>query len=167
MTVDTRAYRDALGRFATGIAVVTARRPSGDAGGITINSFSSVSLDPPLVLFCLDRSARLFEAFTAGQDFAVNVLSETQLDLSARFASSDEPRWSDLPSETWVSGAPILGGCLANMDCRWVANHAGGDHIIVVGEVLRFAHRPAGSPLIYFASAYRGLRAADGDDGQT
>lgn len=159
MTFDTRAYRDALGRFATGVAVVTACQNTGAPDGITINSFSSLSLEPPLVLFCLDRSARLFPAFEAGRDFAVNVLSEGQRDLSTRFAGREAHGWSDLPRDTWVTGAPILAGCLANLDCRWVANHDGGDHIIVVGRVLRFGHRTEGRPLIYFASAYRELCA--------
>ncbi|MGQ9369956.1 flavin reductase family protein [Azospirillum sp. A39] len=158
MTIDSRAFRNALGTFATGITVITTRCPDGTPVGVTVNSFSSVSLDPPLVLFCLGRESRSFDVLAHGTCFAVNVLAEEQQELSARFSRGDEQdRWEGIEVERWETGAPILRGCLANLDCTKEAVHDGGDHVILVGRVRRLGAREAGNPLLYFRGGYARL----------
>lgn len=158
MTFDSRAYRNALGCFATGIAVVTTIAPDGEKIGVTVNSFSSVSLDPPLVQFCLGRAAMSFEAFTTAPSFAVNILAEDQAELSARFSRRDlQERWEGLGVERWDTGVPILTGCLANLECDREHLFEGGDHVIVVGRVRRLAGSEEGRPLLYFRGGYQKL----------
>lgn len=159
MTFTQRAFRDALGCFATGIAVVTTVDAAGAPVGVTINSFSSVSLDPPLVLFSLGRRAQSFEAFIGAGRFAVNVLSAEQQELSVRFSRLGSDKFADLAYETWETGCPILDGCLANLDCVTEAMHDGGDHVILVGRVLRLDSRRTGAPLLYFRGRYVRLEA--------
>ena len=154
---DAQAFRSALGCFATGITVVTAIAPSGELLGITANSFNSVSLDPPLVLFSLHRAAYSLGAFTDGGHFAVNILSETQHELSQRFAKALIDKWSGVEYETWETGAPILKGCIAAFECRTRALYDGGDHVIFLGEVLRLRCATEGRPLLYYRGRYRGL----------
>ncbi|WP_029006746.1 flavin reductase family protein [Azospirillum halopraeferens] len=158
MTIDSRAFRSALGTFATGIAVITAECPDGTPVGVTVNSFSSVSLDPPLVLFCLGRASRSFDLFVHGTAFAVNILAAEQQELSARFARrDDQDRWEGVGIERWETGAPILTGCLANLDCTREAVYDGGDHVILVGRVRRLASRDDGNPLLYVRGGYATL----------
>jgi len=152
--VDRRAFRNALGCFATGVTVVTTVTDAGEPVGLTANSFSSVSLDPPLVLFCLGRNSQNFEAITAAGRFAVNVLAEEQRDLSVRFSTAIGDRWDGVAWETWETGAPILSGCLASLDCETEAVHDGGDHVIMVGRVKRLASVSEGKPLLYFMGNY-------------
>src|SRR3954471_13888482 len=118
MKFDRRAFRNALGCFATGVTVITTVTDAGEPVGLTANSFSSVSLDPPLVLFCLGRNSQSFEAFTAAGRFAVNVLAEEQRDLSVRFSTAIGDRGEGVAWKTWETGAPILSGCLASLDCE-------------------------------------------------
>ena len=155
--LDPHSFRHALGCFATGITIVTALAPSGDRLGLTANSFNSVSLDPPLVLFSLNRAAYSLGAFQEGGHFAVNVLREDQRDLSARFATTNIDKWSGVDFETWETGCPILAGSLASFECRTRALHDGGDHVIFLGEVLRLRCDLGGRPLVYFRGTYRGL----------
>jgi flavin reductase (DIM6/NTAB) family NADH-FMN oxidoreductase RutF len=155
--LDAEAFRSALGCFATGITVVTAVGPSGELLGITANSFNSVSLDPPLVLFSLHRAAYSLGAFTDSGHFVVNILGEDQRELSARFAMALVDKWSGVDYEVWDTGAPILKGCLAAFECRTRANYDGGDHVIFLGEVLRLRCAVDGRPLLYFRGRYRGL----------
>ena len=157
MTLDSRVFRNTLGCFATGVTVVTTSSPQGDPVGITVNSFNSVSLDPPLVLFSIDRVACSFEIFRAAAHYVVNVLGEGQRALSQRFARTVPDRWNGVPYATWASGAPVLEGCLANLECAQEAVHEGGDHIILIGRVLKIAHAEGGRPLLYYRGAYRGL----------
>ncbi len=158
MTFEPRAYRNALGCFATGIAVVTTIAPDGEKIGVTVNSFSSVSLDPPLVQFCLGRAAMSFEAFTTAPSFAVNILAEDQAELSARFSRRDlQERWEGLGVERWDTGVPILTGCLANLECDREHLYEGGDHVIIVGRVRRLAGSEEGRPLLYFRGGYQTL----------
>ncbi|MCG5239696.1 flavin reductase family protein [Azospirillum doebereinerae] len=153
--LDPRAFRSALGCFATGIAVVTTIAPDGLPLGVTVNSFSSVSLDPPLVQFCLGRAAMSFEAFTTAPSFAVNILADDQEDLSARFSRRDlQERWAGVAVETWDTGVPILSGCLASLECDRAHLFDGGDHVIVVGRVRRLASREDGAPLLYVRGRY-------------
>ena len=157
--LDYQAFRTALGCFATGITVVTAVGPSGELLGITANSFNSVSLEPPLVLFSLHRAAYSLGAFSDGGYFAVNVLREDQRDLSARFAQALVDKWGGVAYERWDTGCPILLGCLANFECRTRSLYDGGDHVIFLGEVLRLRCDPTGRPLLYFLGAYGTMEA--------
>lgn len=156
---DDRLFRDALGRFATGITVITCRDPqTGQLQGFTANSFSSLSLDPPLVLFSLRKQAQCLPAFLGSEAFAVNILAEDQVDLSARFASSDPGRWEGLEHQTWSTGAPILPDMLASFECRTVSTHEGGDHVIFIGQVLALSMPREAPPLLYFRGAYHGVK---------
>jgi len=146
-----RDFRDAMGRFATGVAVVTAQGRRGPIG-ITANSLTSVSLDPPLVLWCPARKSSRFEGFVAAEHYAIHVLAADQLALCRHFARSGEdfaPFGYDLSPE----GLPALQGCLARIDCRAEARHDGGDHAILVGHVLRVTMRE-GEPLVFWRGRY-------------
>ncbi|MBP2229255.1 flavin reductase (DIM6/NTAB) family NADH-FMN oxidoreductase RutF [Azospirillum agricola] len=156
--IDSRAFRSALGCFATGIAVITALEPDGQPVGVTVNSFSSVSLDPPLVQFCLGRASASFAAFTTAPSFAVNILADHQEALSARFSRRDlQERWSEVAVETWDTGVPILSDCLATLECDRAHLFDGGDHVIIVGRVRRLRSREDGNPLLYFRGRYAGV----------
>ncbi|RJF84146.1 flavin reductase [Azospirillum cavernae] len=153
--LDPRAFRSALGCFATGIAVITTLAPDGAPVGVTVNSFSSVSLDPPLVQFCLGRTAASFAAFSAAPSFVVNILAADQEELSGRFSRRDlDDRWSGVAVEPSASGVPVLSGCLARLECDREHLLDGGDHVIVLGRVRRLASREDGAPLLYFRGGY-------------
>ncbi|MCR6632210.1 MAG: flavin reductase family protein [Magnetospirillum sp.] len=155
MSVDPRSFRKALGCFATGVTVVTTVHPDTQTpAGVTVSAFSSLSLDPPLVLFCLGSKTSSLEAFKTFGHFGINVLSETQRDLSIRFANRSEDKWSGVKWEKGASGVPLLGGCIATLECKLVNTIEGGDHLIFVGQVERLTHQEGGSPLIYFRGAY-------------
>jgi flavin reductase (DIM6/NTAB) family NADH-FMN oxidoreductase RutF len=154
MAFDFREFRNALGNFATGVTIVTARSRTGEHLGLTANSFNSVSLDPPLVLFSLNRQAYSLRSFEEAGNFAINVLRDDQQDISQVFAQALTDKFQGLPFETWDSGAPIFSHALAVFDCATHAVHDGGDHLIFVGRVLRFMHDPAGKPLLYFRGNY-------------
>lgn len=158
MPIDQREFRAALGHFATGITVVTARSRSGELLGMTANSFNSVSLDPPLVLFSMDRRTLSLPAFEEAGCFAINVLSESQTDMSRSFARTMGDKWQGIEFDCWETGSPILPNCLANFDCRTHAIHDGGDHRIFIGEVVRFTASTEGSPLLYFRGSYAALK---------
>jgi flavin reductase (DIM6/NTAB) family NADH-FMN oxidoreductase RutF len=157
MTIDPTAFRRALGSFATGVAVVTTCDKAGANRGITVNSFSSVSLDPPLILFCLDRAAMSFDCFSEADRFAVNVLDKRQQDLSVRFATASADKWEGVDCEHLAGGLPLLRGCLANLICSRQSLYDGGDHVIIVGRVVELLGTIDGDPLIYFQSAYRSI----------
>lgn len=158
---DARAFRDALGCFPTGVTVVTAVGPRREVIGITANSFSSVSLDPPMVLFSLNRRANSLPAFLATRHFAVNVLREGQEELSNQFARALGEKWQGVDYITWDSGCPILKGALASFECEIRHTYEGGDHVIFVGEVLKIVAEPKGKPLLYFRGKYRTLAPLD------
>ena len=146
-----RAFRDALGRFATGVTVVTTATPQGPLG-ITANSFASISLDPPLVLWSPARASRRFPAFEAAERYAIHVLGDDQVDLCRRF-SRDGFAFDGL---SWTKGqddVPLIEGCLARFDCARTAAHDGGDHLIVVGRVCAAEFRD-GTPLVFSAGSY-------------
>jgi flavin reductase (DIM6/NTAB) family NADH-FMN oxidoreductase RutF len=155
---DSRLLRDALGRFATGVTIVTTRAADGGSIGLTANSFNSVSLDPPLVLWSLDRASESLEAFLSCSHFAINVLAEDQVDLSRRFASPVANRFAGVAFRSGAGDVPLIEGCSAWFECLNRTHHEGGDHVIFVGEVeaCGFADRP---PLLYFGSRYAALRA--------
>jgi flavin reductase (DIM6/NTAB) family NADH-FMN oxidoreductase RutF len=150
---DTRALRQALGRFATGVTVVSTRCPTGKLVGLTANSFSSVSLDPPLVLWSLRRSAASLASFTGSRHFAVNILAADQEALSSHFARSSPDKFADLEYGVGLGGSPVLPGTLATLECRLENEMEGGDHVIFLGRVLRASYRD-GEPLIFSAGSY-------------
>jgi len=148
--------RQALGRFVTGVTIVTCRDDQGQAVGLTANSFNALSLDPPLVLWSLRRASVSIDAFTNASHFAVNVLAAGQVDLSRRFARPssekfDEGEWTD-----GQGGAPLLAGCVAVFECRRRSHHVAGDHVLFIGEVERIGGSAA-TPLVYHAGHYRTL----------
>ncbi len=146
---NTRGFRDALGNFATGVTIVTARGPDGSLAGITANSFNSVSLDPPLILWSLDRSSPSLKVLEDSSHFCVHILSDEQSDLCMRFAKSGEDKFTGVEYREGRGGAPVFDGALAVFQCRNVVHHEGGDHVIIVGEVEEFdVHE--GEPLIFF-----------------
>lgn len=158
MSVDERAFRKALGCFASGVTVVTTIDPAdGAPQGVTVSAFSSLSLSPPLVLFCLGSKTSSMEAFKKSGHFAINVLGESQRDLSIRFASRAEDKWNGISHTVGQTGSPLLGGCVANLDCRLINVIEGGDHQIFIGEVVDLMHREGGAPLIYFRGGYMDL----------
>ncbi len=154
---DTRAYRDALSQFVTGITIVTAAAPDGAPLGLTMNSFSSVSLDPPLILFSVDRRAWSLADLEAASGYAVNVLSAAQRNLSDRFARQGEDKWADLKCRLGHGNAPLLPDTVAQFECAPFAAYDGGDHVIFVGRVVHFSNRPATPPLVYHRGSYVGL----------
>jgi len=137
--MDKRAFRNALGRFPTGVTVVTALGPGGRRIGITANSFSSVSLDPPLVLWSLAKSARSLSTFVKAQHYAINVLAADQIGLSRQFASAREDRFTGVVCRSGLGGVPLIEGCAAWFECHNVSQYEGGDHVILLGRVERFA----------------------------
>ncbi|WP_114393732.1 flavin reductase family protein [Oleisolibacter albus] len=158
MSLDARAFRDALGCFATGVCVATTRTVDGRPLGVTVNSVASVSLDPPLVLFCLDREAESLAAFSQAPGFALTMLAEEQKPLSRAFAGGPpDERWAGVDPQYWETGAPVIPGGLASLDCIRHAMHDGGDHVILVGRVVRLWSRSDGRPLLYFRGGYNKL----------
>lgn len=153
-----RQLRDAFGYFATGITVVTTRDREDHPIGVTANSLSSVSLNPPLLSFCLDRQAFAAAHFADTGAFAINILRDDQEHLSATFAKPRLIDWSQIVHEPGASGLPLLAGCLAAFECRRYASYDGGDHIIYLGEITAIHVRGAsGDPLLYFKGRYRRL----------
>ena len=159
--MDPFQYKQALGCFATGITVITAGGPDGVPVGITANSFNSVSMDPPLILFSLNRRSFSLQAFLDSETFAVNVLREDQQALSERFARAKGDKWAEVGYDIWDTGCPILHDALAKFECRLRHTYEGGDHIIFVGEVLRFEYDPNGRPLVYYRGVYRAMPRGD------
>ncbi|WP_153111984.1 flavin reductase family protein [Propionivibrio limicola] len=155
-----REFRAALGAFATGVTVLTALDDGGQPIGVTISSFNSVSLDPPLILWSLDVNSPNLEAFRGARHYAVNVLAADQQPLSDRFASRREKRFDDLPWNPGLSGAPLFAGCCAWFECVSEAHYPGGDHLIFVGRVERFSLGEAEAPLVFHQGRYRRLDAA-------
>ncbi|MEM7226880.1 MAG: flavin reductase family protein [Pseudomonadota bacterium] len=161
LKLDSQAFRRALGCFATGVTVVTAVGPRREIIGITANSFSSVSLEPPLVLFSLNRRALSLTGFLQTHHFAVNILRAGQEKIANQFAQSRGEKWKDVDFITWDSGCPILKDALACFECKIRHTYRGGDHIILVGEVLRILADPEGEALLFFRGKYREMAPGD------
>ncbi|MHC8299811.1 p-hydroxyphenylacetate 3-hydroxylase reductase component [Pseudomonas sp. ZS1P83] len=152
-TFDPRAFRRALGNFATGVTVVTATTTSGRKVGVTANSFNSVSLDPPLVLWSIDKRSNSHEVFEQASHFAVNVLAADQIDLSNNFARPKEDRFAEIKFEQGEGGAPVFADCSARFHCEKYQQVDGGDHWIMIGKVVAFDDFGR-SPLLYHQGAY-------------
>ena len=147
-------FRAALGMFATGVTIVTARAPNGTPVGLTANSFNSVSLSPPLVLWSLARSAASMPAFEQGSHYTINILSAEQHALAARFASKAVDRFDGVLFHEGAGGAPVLDGAAAVFECFNRSRYEEGDHVIFVGEVERCSSRPGAAPLIFHGGRY-------------
>ena len=160
-TADVSAFREAMGSFPTGVTVVTAASEEGTMYGMTVNSFSSVSLDPMLVLVCLNQASRGVGLIERAGVFVVNVLSAGQEDVSRWFANRHRPVGSTMfdgvPFEPGVTGCPVLVDATASFECRVRQSHRAGDHLIVLGEVVALTHRPQLEPLIFHAGTYKSL----------
>lgn len=148
--------REALGRFATGVTIITCVERQGEPVGLTANSFNALSLDPPLVLWSLRRQSVQLAAFQQSGGFVVNVLARQQLELSRRFASKLEDRFDSGSWSTGVTGAPVLAGCVAVFECEMVSQQDAGDHVLFIGRVLSLSQQ-ALAPLVYQAGHYHGL----------
>ena len=162
LAIDRDQFKTLLRRWASGVAIVTTRAGERVAG-MTATSFTSVSLEPPLVLVCADKKALTLPVLEEAGNFAVNVLADSQHDLSARFALSGNEalRFEGLPCRSGPTGSPWLPETLAVLDCRTVAIHDAGDHVILVGEVQAAEWDDERSPLLYYDAAYRRLAPPD------
>ena len=147
-------FRAALGMFATGVTIVTARAADGQVIGLTANSFNSVSLTPPLVLWSLSRAAASMAVFSAGSHYAINVLAAEQQALAERFALKGADRWGGVTFDTGAGGAPLLHGAAATFECFNRSRYEEGDHVIFVGEVERCTRREGASPLLFHGGRY-------------
>jgi len=159
-----REFRDALGLFPTGVCVVTASGGAGGLCGITVNSFTSVSLNPPLILISLARSLYSLPLFLAADSFAVNILSEDQQEFSDRFARALSDKWKEVPVRTGAIGCPVLRSSLAVLECRKHAEYDGGDHVLVLGRVEYIETAKQARPLVYYLGQYCSLGSGSHGD---
>jgi len=150
----SQEFRAALGTFATGVTIVTARTADGQTIGLTANSFNSVSLDPPLVLWSLSQAAASLAAFSTGSHYAINVLAADQRALAERFALKGADRWQGVAYTQGISGAPLLSGAAATFECFNRSRYEEGDHVIFVGEVERCSHRAGAAPLLFHGGRF-------------
>ncbi|MGI9425988.1 MAG: flavin reductase family protein [Hyphomicrobiaceae bacterium] len=155
-SVDERELRDVLGCFATGVAVATTCDHDGEPVGLTISSFNSVSLNPPLILWSLARDARSHAAFCAASAFAINILSNEQKDVCMRFAKSSIDKFGGVAWHSGIRGIPVITDALATLECRHYRQYEGGDHTIFIGEVVH-VDASEKAPLIYHRGALTGL----------
>jgi 3-hydroxy-9,10-secoandrosta-1,3,5(10)-triene-9,17-dione monooxygenase reductase component len=153
---DERGFRDALGSFPTGVTVVTTRDPQGRPVAMTVSSFTSVSLDPPLILWCVNRAIGPFEAFNKASHFAVHVLQTDQTEVSNHFAVEREDKFQGVEYDEGLESLPILRDYNSLFQCKVEHRYGGGDHVILVGRVLDFEHRPV-DPLVFHGGGYRTL----------
>lgn len=165
MSFDERRFRNALGAFPTGVAVITGVSGTGERLGMTVSSFNSVSVAPPLVLFSVARRALSFEAWTRMPRYAINILSQEQEAISNRFARAGGDKWADILVLDGDTGLPVLPNSLAVFECKAYARYDGGDHEIFVGEVeaLRTTSHKGDLPLIFFGGRYRRLDSGFAD----
>lgn len=157
MSIDGRELRNAMGRFATGVCLITTVTEEGVAMALTANSFSSVSLDPPLALWNLQDSSDVYDIFATPRHFAINVLALEQQELSNQYAKKGQHEIDAAHFSTGKHGAPIITGALVSFECELEATHPGGDHLIIVGRILDMMERPDGEPLLFYAGGYREL----------
>jgi flavin reductase (DIM6/NTAB) family NADH-FMN oxidoreductase RutF len=158
MTIDRKELRRVMGHFATGVTVITTCDADGKPYGLTANALCSLSLDPPLVLICVDKKAETHPIFECAGAFAVNVLGASQEELSRRFAVSGGEKFGGVACRTGRTGVPLLAESLAHVECRLVGRHEGGDHTVYIGEV-DDGGASEGDPLLFFRGRYRSLQA--------
>jgi len=154
--VDPDLFRSVLGRFASSVTVLSARDANGKDHGMTVSAFSSVSLDPPLVLACVDKTASIYPTLRTTDQIGISILSETQEACSRRFAEKDADRFDDLEIQRGANGVALLKDALAHLECRIVARHDGGDHTIYLASVEKAAAL-SGRPLLYYRGGYAQL----------
>lgn len=152
-TLDKQQLRNVLGVFTTGVTVVTTKAPDGKSYGVTANSFSSVSLDPPLVLWSQAITSRSFEAFQSSDSFAVNILADDQIDVSNHFAKSHDDKFNGIVHTEGIHGVPVIDGAAAHMECVKVATYPGGDHVVYLGRIERAGHSHR-RPLVFSGGRY-------------
>jgi flavin reductase (DIM6/NTAB) family NADH-FMN oxidoreductase RutF len=157
MSIDGREFRDALGFFATGVCVITANPEGHEPFGMTVNSFASVSLDPPLILWSLQNNSEMYEAWVKSRKFAVNILRQDQQPLASRYARKGDHSLEAADYTLGATGLPVLPNSLVSLECELSATHPGGDHLIIVGHVLEMENRENGEPLLFCAGGYREL----------
>jgi len=157
MPLEKAEFRQALGHFAAAVTVVTLQRADGERAGITVTAFSSLSLEPPLVLVCIDKRAKIHDHFEKDRYFAVNILRHDQEAVSRRFASSEPDQFREFGYSDSPNGAPLIRDAICSIECRVVDALAGGDHTIYVGEVEN-ARVQEGKPLLYFRGGYAEIR---------
>jgi flavin reductase (DIM6/NTAB) family NADH-FMN oxidoreductase RutF len=156
MPIEKTELRRVMGHFATGVTIITTRSNDGKIYGLTANAFTSVSLEPPLLLVCVDKKAESYPYFEESKVFTVNVLSDEQETLSRRFAVSGGPKFEGVAYRPGANGAPILEGAVAFIECKLAGAYPGGDHTIYLGEVQE-AETSDGKPLLFFRGGYRTL----------
>ncbi|WP_295850479.1 flavin reductase family protein [Tardiphaga sp.] len=161
MTIDPREFRNALGLFPTGVAIISTVSAHGERIGATVSSFNSVSLDPPLILFSIARNARAFDIWAEAPHYAVSVLSESQSETSNRFARASPDKWDGVPHVQGALGVPMIQGASACFECESFARHDGGDHLILVGRVTSYSVADATTPrpLLFYRGRYRQIEA--------
>lgn len=159
MRFTPREFRNALGRFATGVCVITINPPGQKPFGMTVNSFASVSLDPPLLLWSLQKNSDCFAAFEHAQQFSVNVLTAGQEAISNQYAKKNEHELLDGTYKVGRSGCVVLKDVMTSFECNLETIHDGGDHIIIIGRVLEVNNHPAHrEPLVFYSGKYRALK---------
>ncbi|NOX69764.1 MAG: flavin reductase family protein [Gammaproteobacteria bacterium] len=151
--IDSREFRDALSSYPTGVAVITTRDRHGEPVGITVNSFASVSLDPPLILWSIDNDSGFYDVFMQTNHFAVHILRSDQRQLSHDFSSENANHFDDVGHDTGIANLPLLKTYSAVFQCEVSNRHSEGDHVILLGRVLELQNRPA-KPLVFFAGHY-------------
>jgi flavin reductase (DIM6/NTAB) family NADH-FMN oxidoreductase RutF len=157
-TIEQHHFRRVCSKYATGITILTVLDSLGAPHGMTVNSFTSVSLSPPLILVCIDRQTPILSHFKPGTRFGVNVLHEEQKELSTWFARSGHDRFSGMEWRAGETGVPVLPGMLATLECEVTQMVEAGDHVVVIGAALHATWRE-GQPLVYFNSSYQSLRS--------
>jgi flavin reductase (DIM6/NTAB) family NADH-FMN oxidoreductase RutF len=154
MPIERNELRRVMGHFATGVTVITTLAKDGKLHGLTANAVSSLSLDPPLLIICVDKKAESYSCFEDSKVFTVNILSDDQEDLSRRFAVSGGEKFEGVAYRRGANGAPILQGALAHLECKVYAAYEGGDHTIYLGQIDE-AETREGKPLLFFRGGYR------------
>ncbi len=156
MALDAREIRNVMGHFTTGVTVITTKDITGKPFGLTVNSFTSLSLNPPLVVVCVDKTVDCYSCFDETKVFAVNVLSEDQEELSRRFATKGIEKFAGIQWRMGEHGAPLLDGVIGTIECRVTRSYEGGDHTIFLGEILS-ATAKGDRPLLFFQGKYHRL----------
>ncbi|WP_249978150.1 flavin reductase [Vreelandella olivaria] len=154
MSMDIRDFRNALGKFATGVTVITTRDAAGEHYGVTASSFNAVSMTPPLILWSIDKSAYSLDAYCQAEHFVVNVLGSDQVPISNRFAQRGENKFQDIELEEGVGGSARIMGAVAHFECRTWQVYEGGDHFIIVGEVLEYDYQDSRGALVFHNGRY-------------
>ncbi|RLA49565.1 MAG: flavin reductase [Gammaproteobacteria bacterium] len=160
MSFDGRELRSALGRFATGVCVITTVTDAGEAVGLTANSFTSVSLDPPLVLWSLQNNSDVYDVFVGPRFFAINILAREHESHSRQYAGKGQHQLDAAHYRPGKHGSPVILDALVSFECELETTHEGGDHLIIVGRVRNLHERPDGEPLLFFSGDYHKLHGA-------